>query len=151
MTVKVDAHSPSPAEDLTPAADSFPREHMSSRAANAYRRVYVESASPARVLDELLRGLHDDLVDARARIAAGDPAGKGKRLGRALAILGELRGALDAQVAPELCANLARLYDWMIDEINVASVKMDAQRLVAVATIVGDLRESFQTAARSAG
>jgi flagellar protein FliS len=124
---------------------------MSSRAADAYRRVYVESATPTRVLDELLRGLHEDVVDARARIAAGDAAGKGKRVSRALAILGELRGALDAQAAPELVANLGRLYDWMIDQISAASVKMDPKPLVVVGTIVGDLRESFQAAARAAG
>jgi flagellar protein FliS len=113
--------------------------------------VYVESATPSRVLDELLRGLHEDVVDARARIAAGDAAGKGKRVSRALAILAELRAALDADAAPELVANLARLYDWMVDQINVASVKLDPKPLVVIATIVADLRESFQAAARAAG
>jgi flagellar protein FliS len=124
---------------------------MSLRAANVYRRVYVESATPARVLDELLAGLHDDLVDARTRIAARDVGGKGKRLGRALAILGELRAALDPQHAPDLVANLTRLYDWMIDQITVANVKMDGRPLIPVATIVADLRQSFQAAARAAG
>lgn len=122
---------------------------MSLRAANIYRRVSVESATPAHVLDELLRGLHEDVVDARTRIAAGDVAGKSRRLSRALAILGELRSALDPQYAPELVANLARLYDWMIEQVTVSSLKMDPKPLVVVATIIADLRTSFQTAARS--
>ena len=122
---------------------------MSLRAASIYRRVYVESATPAHILDELLRGLHEDLVEARTLIAASDSAGKGKRLGRALSILGELRCALDPQHAPDLVANLARLYDWMIAQVNVSSVKMDAKPLAVIATIVADLRTSFQTAARA--
>lgn len=124
---------------------------MSLRAANAYRRVYVESATPTRVLDELLRGLHEDLVDARTRIAAGDAAGKGLRLGRALAIIAELRAALDPGPAPDMVANLTRLYDWMAEQVNIANVKMDPRPLVVAATIVNDLRETFQQAARAAG
>lgn len=149
--VNLDADSAAATVDLTTAAEPIQQEHMSIRAANAYRRVYVESATPSRVLDELLRGLHEDVVEARARIAAGDAAGKGKRLGRALAILGELRAALDPEVAPQLVANLARLYDWMVDQINAASVNLDPKPLVVIATIVADLRDSFQAAARAAG
>lgn len=124
---------------------------MSIRAANAYRRVYVESASPTRVLDELLRGLHEDLVHAGVHITERDAAGKGPRISRALAILGELRAALDPTPAPALVANLARLYDWMTEQLRVCSARMDPKPLAVMATIVNDLRDSFQAAARAAG
>lgn len=123
---------------------------MSQRAANLYRRVYVESAAPVRVLDELLRGLAEDLHAAPALIAAGDAAGKGKVLGRALAIIGELRAALDPTPAPEMVFNLTLLYDWMIAQITKASMRMSAKPLLPLEKIVIDLREAFATAARTA-
>jgi len=121
---------------------------MYNRAANVYRKVYADSAPPARVLDELLGALLDDFRGAAACIAAGDFAGKGRHVSRALAILGELDAALDRRAAPELTRNLSALYDFTRDRVVKANLKMDAAPLGEAERVIAPLRDAFQQAAR---
>ncbi len=120
---------------------------MTSRAANAYRKVYVESAQPARILDELYAGLIADCRRGAEHIRAGDAAGKGVAISRALAILGELQAALDHGAAPELCRNLAALYVFVRGRLRRANLQMDAQALEDIERVIAPLREGFQRAA----
>lgn len=121
---------------------------MYNRAANVYRRVAVDSAPSTRILDELYRGLLDDCAQGAACIQARDFVGKGKHVGRALAILCELVAALDRKAAPELCANLDRLYGFVRERLLTASTNMDAAPLAEAEGVIRTLRDAFQQAAR---
>jgi len=122
---------------------------MYNRAANVYRRVAVTSAPSTRILDELYRGLLEDCTLGAACIEARDFVGKGKHIGRALAILCELVAALDRKAAPELCANLDRLYGFVRERLLAASTKMETAPLAEAEGVIRTLREAFQQAARS--
>jgi flagellar biosynthetic protein FliS len=117
-----------------------------SRAADKYQRVYLESACPARLLDELFGRLLRDLGEAKQRILLGDAAGKGAALGHALAILETLQGSLDMLAAPEVCLNLNRLYAYAGRRLLEASSGMDPVALGEVERIVRMLSETFRLA-----
>lgn len=119
---------------------------MSARAIRSYRIVSVESAPPARVLDDLLARLLADCDDARARLRAGDPAGKGAALAHALAIVGELTAAIDHEAAPELGANLAALWGYVGARLTDANVHQDVAAITDAEKVVLTLREAFAVA-----
>src|SRR5215475_5268687 len=108
-----------------------------SRAANAYRKVYVESAQPTRILDELYAGLVSDCRRGAEAIRAGDVAGKGAAVSRALAIVGELQAALDHDAAPDLCRNLTALYAFVRGRLRRANLKMDALAFEEIERVIG--------------
>lgn len=119
---------------------------MHARALKSYRSVSVESASPARVLDDLLARLLRDCADARAALAARDLAGKGRHIGHALAIVGELRAALDPGAAPELVANLINLWGFVGDRLVDTNIRCDPAPLAEAERVVTTLRDAFATA-----
>lgn len=119
---------------------------MSNRALNMYKKVYVESASPSRVLDELLGRCLRDLDDAAASIAQKNVLKKREATDHALAIVTELLAALDHSTAPELCKNLERLYLFARDKIVAGSAEMNTVHLQAAADVVTSLRSSFRQA-----
>jgi flagellar secretion chaperone FliS len=122
---------------------------MFARQSRVYRTVSIESAAPTRLIDELLARALRDIEDARRAIGAKDVKTKGTALSHALAIVGELAGALDRSQSPELCANLAALYDFVGTQLTAANVGMTAQPLDGAERILRTLRESFDQAARS--
>ncbi len=116
---------------------------MSARGAQAYKQVYLESASPTRLLDELYLRLLRDMDQARELIRARDPGGKGTAISHALAIVDELSLALDRQSAPELCSNLSRLYGFVSARLLAANLSMDEKPLAEAARVVETLRDAF--------
>lgn len=117
-----------------------------ARAANAYRRVDLESAPKEQILARLLDRFLVDVTAARAAITARDIEAKAKAIGHAAAIVVELRAALDPTVAPELCANLVRLYDYADARLNVANLELSVAALDDAARIIGVLGEAFRQA-----
>ncbi|MCA9674403.1 MAG: flagellar protein FliS [Kofleriaceae bacterium] len=123
---------------------------MYARAIRTYQTVADESAPPARLLDELLARLARDCRDARAALLAGDLAGKGRAIGHALAIIGELAASLDHDAAPALAGNLAALWDYASTRLLAGSADRDAAAVTDVERLVEDLRAAFATAAGGA-
>lgn len=119
---------------------------MHARALRSYRTVSVESAPPGRLLDELLNRLLTDCASARTSILAGDVAEKGRHIGHAMAIVGELVAALDHDTAPDLCANLVSLYQFIVDRLSDASIRRDVAPLGEAEKVVQTLRDAFAQA-----
>jgi flagellar protein FliS len=67
-------------------------------------------------------------------------------LGKAIAILGELRSTLDHEVAPELCERLDRLYVFFQEQLSRANCQMDPGPIDPVVRMLGDLREAWAQA-----
>ena len=120
---------------------------MYARAVRSYQKVNLESAPPARVLDELYERLLRDINVAGEAIAAGDAAKKGEAVSHALAIVNELRRALDHRAAPELTARLEGLYGFMVGRLTRANVGWDPKALAEVSPLVVTLRDAFRQAA----
>lgn len=120
---------------------------MYARAVRSYQKVNLESASPARLLDELYERLLRDIAQAGEAIAARDPVKKGETIGHALAIVAELRAALDHRAAPELTGRLDGLYAFITARLTRANVHWDRAALAEVPPLVVTLRDAFREAA----
>jgi flagellar protein FliS len=117
--------------------------------ARRYQSVQLESSSPGQVLVAMYDGCIRFCRAAQVQIEAGDAAGKGKLISKAVAILGELRSTLDHSAAPALCDSLERLYVFFQEQLSLANLRMDARLIDPVVKILGDLRETWAEAVRN--
>ncbi|HVV85925.1 MAG TPA: flagellar export chaperone FliS [Kofleriaceae bacterium] len=116
---------------------------MYARAALAYRDVDLDSADKPDVVTRLFGRFLDDLTRGRTAIMARDIAAKAAALDHAIRIVCELRASLDHPTAPELCANLDALYQFVLDQIYVASSSLDVAPLGHAASVMTQLRDAF--------
>ncbi|MBI5672621.1 MAG: flagellar export chaperone FliS [Nitrospirae bacterium] len=81
---------------------------------------------------------------ARAGIESNDPKEKGRFLGRAISIIGELNSVLDFEQGGEIARSLHRLYEYMLSELVAANVRNDARRLDGPHRCLTTLREGWR-------
>jgi len=117
---------------------------------NRYKKNKVLLSDPGEILLALYDGAIKFCKQARIAIENNNPAQKGQKIGSVMAILTELSATLDHDRAPELCDNLARLYDYLIDRLQVASGEMDVGPLDEVTVHLEKLRETWGEAVRIA-
>jgi flagellar protein FliS len=117
---------------------------MLARAANAYRRADLESAPKTQIVDRLFDRFLLDLDAARAAIAARDVKKKAAVLDHALEIVIELKASLDFAAAPELCANLAALYDFVTERVVAASLTFTVAPLDPATRVMTELGQAFR-------
>lgn len=122
---------------------------VSSRAANAYRQVGVqsglESASPHRLIQMLFDGLLQNLNTAIGALQRGDIELKGQQIGRAVRILEEgLKGGLNREQGGELATNLGALYDYCVQRLTVANLRNDAAAVEEVVALISPVAKSWQ-------
>lgn len=118
----------------------------SRSAANAYRRVDLESAPKYQIVDRLYERFARDLEQARDAIQSKDIAGKAKALDHAMCIAVELKAALDFDAAPALCANLEALYDFVITRIGECNSSLQLRPLDQASKIMAELALAFHEA-----
>ncbi|MEG0225112.1 MAG: flagellar export chaperone FliS [Comamonas sp.] len=112
---------------------------VSSRAANAYRQIGVQSgidgATPHQLVQMLFDGLLQSLNAARGALQRGEIENKGTHIGKSVRILEEgLKGALNPVQGGELAVNLGTLYDYCITRLTMANLRND---LALVEEVVG--------------
>jgi flagellar protein FliS len=115
-----------------------------------YKKTSINTRSRGRILLMLYDGAIRFLEQARVAIDQKRPDLRGERISRAHAIISELNLTLDHEVAPELCANLERLYLYMLNQITDANRTSDAQKLDLVIDLLKDLRGAWQEAVQQA-
>lgn len=120
-------------------------------ARRAYQNVNVQTATPGQILLRLYEGAIRFTRQAQEAIEADDPAMKGQYISKTMAIIDELIAALDHSSAPELCANLERLYLFMIDQLSLANSKMDPEPLESVIEHLTSLHDTWKQAVAKVG
>ena len=94
---------------------------MLELAVQRYKTVIRSTSTPGELLLALYGGLFRFLRGARHCFEAGHKL-KGRELvSKAHAIVAELDAALDHEVAPELCQNLAGVYGFCSDRLRTAA------------------------------
>ena len=119
---------------------------MLARAANAYRRVDLESAPKTQILERLFDRCLADIAAARAAIEVRDVKTKAQMLDHALQIVVELKASLDPTAAPALCENLAALYDFVTERLVSASLTLTLLPLDQATRVLRELGEAFRAA-----
>jgi len=122
--------------------------YRSAAAARQYQSIGVDtgvaSASPERLVLLLLQGAEQRLATARGCLERGEIGRRGECVSRTLAILEELRGALDHGAGGDIAAGLDSLYDYMARRLMAANVAGDAVGLDEVRGLFTQLREGWQ-------
>lgn len=119
---------------------------MSLRAANAYRRVDLESAPKTMIVERLFDRFSLDLDTARAAIARKDVVGKASALDHALRIVVELQASLDHAASPELSANLHSLYGFVAEKIADCNLTQSPVSLDQAGRVMSELGDAFRQA-----
>jgi flagellar protein FliS len=114
-----------------------------------YQSVQITTSSPGEVLIALLDGLFKFLHVAKHCLGSGDRARAGQSMSRAHAIISELLTSLDHSQAPELCQNLASIYDFCLSRLSHANRHNDSKAIEEVMRVMTPIREAFTTAVRS--
>ena len=120
-------------------------------AAQRYQAAQVETASPVRIVVQLHDGAVRFLQQAIALTQPLKLAERALVLRKGHAIVAELQASLEAKHSPELCRDLDRLYDFMLERITKASLGRDLEQtkasLAPVIAILRELRGAWATIA----
>ncbi len=117
---------------------------MNARAASIYRRVDLESAPKHQIVERLFERFAQDAARARTALVAKDIHAKAKAIDHAMCIVIELKAALDHAAAPELCANLEALYDFVLARLSDSNAKLVVPPLDQAAKIMAELGDAFR-------
>ena len=121
-------------------------------AISSYQESQVLTAGRGRLVVLTHDGIFTFLGRACRGLDVGDYHEKHVGIARAEALIIELARALDHSAAPELAANLARIYAHWLDELMAADAADDAGRIRTVMRLVGELREAWaEVLSRAAG
>ncbi|MCL9782551.1 flagellar export chaperone FliS [Vibrio sp. S4M6] len=113
----------------------------------AYKKVSVDSqlsaASPHKIVQMLMAGAIERLIQGKAAMLQGNIPSKGERLGKALDIIISLRSCLSMDDGGDVAKNLDQLYEFMITQIADANHKNDPQLLDDVIEIVREIKSAW--------
>lgn len=121
---------------------------VSTRSANSYRNVGLETsvsaADPHQLVSMLFDALLQSLTSAKSSILSGDIPAKGRAISRVVRILEEgLKAGLDEERGGELAANLRSLYDFCIFRITDANLKNDVAIVDEVIRVIQPVADSW--------
>lgn len=100
-------------------------------------------ASPHRLIQMLMEGGLSRLAQARGAMEREQTGLKGELIGKAIAIIGGLREALDLEQGGEVAANLDSLYEYMVSRLVEANVKNEAEPLDEVAGLLRNVKAGW--------
>jgi flagellar protein FliS len=117
---------------------------VSSRSANAYRKVAAETsipdADPHRLVELLYDGLLSAVGAARSALGRGDIRGKCEHINTAVRIIDEgLTSGLNLDAGGEIAIDLKRLYDYCNMRLTTANARNDDALLAEVIEIITPL------------
>ncbi len=107
------------------------------------RETAVVDADPHRLIQMLLEGGLERLAVARGCIERNDIQGRNHFIGKAIDIIGGLRGVLDLEQGGELAANLDNLYDYMQRRLFDANRHNSAEYLDEVVNLLKTVKDGW--------
>ena len=132
---------------------------VSTRSANAYKSVGVETSVLGADSHQLVKLLYDALLQslgaAKLSIQASDIPAKGRAIGKAVRLIEEgLKAGLNDAQGGDLAANLRRLYDYCILVLTEANLHSDEGKIDEVTRLIKPVAQAWnaiQGEAASAG
>ncbi|GFK95708.1 Flagellar protein FliS [Fundidesulfovibrio magnetotacticus] len=113
------------------------------KAAQAYFQTQVTTTTQGDLLIMLFDGALKFLRQAKERMDAKDYAKKGILISKALDVLAELQGSLNAQKGGELAENLRKLYLLCSTKLLMANMRMDQKLVDEVIGVLTGIRDAF--------
>lgn len=116
---------------------------MLTQYTNQYQQTQVMTSSRVQVVVLLYDAAIQSIELARVGIESNNLRGKGRFLGRAISIIGELNSVLDFEQGGEIAHSLHRLYEYMLSELVTANARNDARRLDGPLRCMSTLRDGW--------
>jgi flagellar protein FliS len=118
------------------------------RAINAYVKTGIETgvpeADPHRLVLMLFEGALAAIAQARLKLSAGDVAGRGKAISKAISIVQDgLRNSLDVQKGGELAERLSALYEYVTMRLLDANLHARQEALDEAAHLISELHAGW--------
>lgn len=104
-------------------------------------------ADPHRLIQMLMEGGLTRLAQARGAMERNQTALKGELVGKAIAIVGGLRQALNLEQGGELAVNLDNLYAYMTTRLMEANLNNDPAILEEVADLLREVKSGWDAIA----
>lgn len=115
---------------------------------NQYTRQYQQTQIITSSGVQLIVLLYDAAIQsielARRGIETNNLQDKGRFLGRAISIVGELNSVLDFERGGDIARQLHRLYEYMLNELVAANARNNAQHLAGPLRCLTTLREGWR-------
>ena len=111
----------------------------------------VEGANPHRLVQMLMEGALQRMAEAKGAILRQDVGGKGEALGKAIAIVGGLRDALNIDQGGQLAQNLDNLYDYMGRQLLLANQRNDEALIDEVVLLMRTVKSGWDGIQSAAG
>jgi flagellar protein FliS len=103
----------------------------------------VETASPHRLIQMLFEGALERIAQAKGAMTQNQIARKGELIGKAIAIVGGLRGSLNDKEGGALTANLDGLYDYVIRRLSQANYENNVEHLDECGRLLGEIKTAW--------
>jgi flagellar protein FliS len=128
--------------------------YSQNRGAAQYRAVrshgLVADASPTRLVQIMFEQVLTNLATAggcMGRITNNRPLDdvttKGRSIGKAIALIGQLNATLDMERGGEVAANLRSLYVYMLSRLTLANATNDAQIVAEISKLVREIKSGW--------
>lgn len=103
----------------------------------------VEDADPHQLVNLLLSGVIDRVMQARGHMVHGNVPAKGRAITSAVGIVNELRNSLDHKVDPTLTQRLDSLYEYVSRRLLIAQLHDDLGALDEVINLLTPIRDGW--------
>ncbi len=110
---------------------------------DVYQRMQVDTASPAKLVVMLYDGAIRFLKQGQDAMQRGDREKQNHYLVRAQRIIAELTSSLDVEAGGEIAVNLMALYQFMHEQLVLANLEDDLQKVQKVREMLESLREAW--------
>ena len=113
----------------------------------AYKSVGIKDdlavADPHRVIQLLLQGALENMAKAKGFIERKDFAGKSAAISKTMAIISALQSSLDMKAGGEISDNLYALYDFMNNQLIVASREQSQSKIQEVMDLLLTIKSAW--------
>jgi len=117
---------------------------MLTQYARQYQQTQVMTSSGVQIVVLLYDAAIQSIELARTGIESKNLNDKGRFLGRAISIVGELNSVLDFEQGGEIARSLHRLYEYMLTELVVANARNNTRHLDGPLRCLTTLREGWR-------
>jgi flagellar protein FliS len=121
---------------------------MQTPYARQYQQTQVLTSSGVQIVVLLYDGAIQSIELARQGMQTNNLKDKGRFLGRAISIVGELNSVLNYEQGGEIARSLHRLYEYMLAELLQANLRNNPRHLEGPLKCLVTLREAWQTIAQ---
>lgn len=120
---------------------------MLAQYARQYQQTQILTSSGAQIIVLLYDAAIQSIESAKVGIESQNLKEKGRTIGKAISIVGELNSVLDFERGGNIATSLHRLYDYMLTELMTANVRNDVRNLEGPLRCLVTLREGWREVA----